>query len=398
MRQNKKIIQAVILAGGMGTRISTATINMPKPLIKIDNKPFIFYLIKQLDDASIDQVLILSGYMSDEFDHFIKHFQNNFKCRIINIKSDPSLNTGARLISSLNFLESRFLLLYGDNYVPFNLKKYIKNYFFKSKDNFISAYFNEDNYSNSNISLDKNNYCTNYEKSIENEFVDIGYFILNKDDIDFKIKDTSLHLGREIIKPLISKRKLLVNTIFQKYYTVGTIERFIRFRDFINQSKTKFIFIDRDGVLNKKPSKGCYVTSYDQFFWKKGSLEALRILKKNNYKIVLITNQAGVARRKLSIQNLNKIHQKMCSEIRKNGGEIEYIYYCPHHWDEKCFCRKPEPGLLTKAAYELGIDLSKTLFFGDSDSDKEASEKVGTKFKLITEKNSLLDQVKKLFI
>ena len=88
----------------------------------------------------------------------------------------------------------------------------------------------------------------------------------------------------------------------------------------------------------------------------------------------------------------------MCSEIRKNGGEIEYIYYCPHHWDEKCFCRKPEPGLLTKAAYELGIDLSKTLFFGDSDSDKEASEKVGTKFKLITEKNSLLDQVKKLFI
>ena len=78
--------------------------------------------------------------------------------------------------------------------------------------------------------------------------------------------------------------------------------------------------------------------------------------------------------------DLNDIHIKMCEEARKNGGEISYIYYCPHHWDEECDCRKPKPGMLLQAQKDLLFDISKTYFIGDDDRDGEAAFSAGAKF------------------
>tara|TARA_A100001035_G_C27753080_1_gene487486 strand:- start:322 stop:1512 length:1191 start_codon:yes stop_codon:yes gene_type:complete len=394
MVKNKNL-QAVILAGGKGTRISTASINSPKPLIKVNEVPFIFYLIKQLDEANFKEVIILSGYMGNKFDVFIKKYKDKFLCNIRNIKSNPELNTGARLISSEKYLDNRFLLLYGDNYVPFDLSKYISKFFY-SPLNYICAYLNNDGYSKSNIIANKNKTCTYYGRHKESNLVDVGYFLLNKSDIDFNKADSTIHLGNDLIRPLISNNKLMVEKIYQKYYTVGTIERFVRFRDFTVQENKNFILIDRDGVLNEKPEKGNYVSSYEEFNWKKGVLEALKILKENNYIVVIITNQACIAREILTIDQLNNIHIKMCHEVKANGGEIEYVYICPHHWDDNCFCRKPQPGLLKQAAYDLGFDLSKVIFIGDSQTDKEAASKMGCDFKQITKSENLLYYVKKL--
>ena len=93
---SNKHLQAVILAGGKGTRISTASINNPKPLIKVNELPFIFYLIKQLEEANVKEIIILSGHMNNEFDFFIKKYNDRFQCKVSNIKSNPELNTGAR--------------------------------------------------------------------------------------------------------------------------------------------------------------------------------------------------------------------------------------------------------------------------------------------------------------
>ena len=214
--------------------------------------------------------------------------------------------------------------MYGDNYVPFDFGKYIAKYEKLKKSSILLVYENSDNYSNSNISLGRNNLVLKYEKTLHQEikYVDVGYSILNKNDLLNIEYIPSLNFGKDILIKLINEKKLYAESVKQRYYTVGTMQRLQQTRYFFSKRK-EFIFIDRDGVLNEKQPKGQYVTNLDSFKWKKGALEGLKILKNNNFQVVLITNQAGIGRGLLSEEQLNKIHQKMCQDAKDNGGEIE---------------------------------------------------------------------------
>ena len=376
-------MQAVILVGGAGTRVKPASLSRPKPLIDICGKPFLYYLIKQLEEAGFSNVLLLSGYLSQEFDRFVADYSKDFNLNLINHATDADLNTGARVLQSVELISNRFLLLYGDNYLPFCLSWYVKTHW-ESKQNFICAYDNNDSYSKSNITIsDNDNLCIGYKDSNSRRtpsLTDIGYFLLNKHDFANMKFDEDLHLGSDILKPLVKNKKLPINIIYQRYYSVGTMNRILGFRYFISNQKKKYLLLDRDGIINEKPDKGKYVGDYHEFNWKEGTIPALKKLKSYNFDFVIITNQAGVARNMISEKKLDLLHNQICRKSREVKAELNYIYVCPHHWDEKCHCRKPEAGLLRDAAFDLGFDLSKVIFIGDSISDFQASEKVGSKF------------------
>lgn len=135
------------------------------------------------------------------------------------------------------------------------------------------------------------------------------------------------------------------------------------------------IFLDRDGVINENRSD--YVKSWSEFSFLPGSKEAIVKLTMAGYRIVVCTNQAGVARGIIPIDTVEDIHRRMVTEIRKAGGNIERVYYCPHGKDEHCFCRKPHPGMLLRACAELGIDMLDATFIGDSISDIQAALHAG---------------------
>ena len=114
----------------------------------------------------------------------------------------------------------------------------------------------------------------------------------------------------------------------------------------------KAIFIDRDGVINKDPggwTKYNYVTTWKEFHFLPRALEALKILKENNVKVIVISNQAGVSKSYFSRQALKAINDKMLKEIEKNGGEIENVYYCLHSDEDNCNCRKPKTADATRS-------------------------------------------------
>ena len=135
------------------------------------------------------------------------------------------------------------------------------------------------------------------------------------------------------------------------------------------------IFLDRDGVINENRSD--YVKSWDEFCFLAGSKEAIAMLTTAGHRIIVCTNQAGVARGRLSLATVEEIHSRMVAELTKAGGIIERVYYCPHGKDENCPCRKPRPGMLLRARDELGIDLHNALFIGDSISDIQAALAAG---------------------
>jgi D-glycero-D-manno-heptose 1,7-bisphosphate phosphatase len=135
------------------------------------------------------------------------------------------------------------------------------------------------------------------------------------------------------------------------------------------------IFLDRDGVINENRSD--YVKSWNEFCFLPGSKEAIAMLTHAGHRIVVCTNQAGIARGIIPQETVEDIHRRMVIEIAEAGGIIERIYYCPHGKDENCFCRKPRPGMLLRARDELGIDMQYALFIGDSISDIHAALAAG---------------------
>ena len=142
------------------------------------------------------------------------------------------------------------------------------------------------------------------------------------------------------------------------------------------------IFLDRDGVINA-PSIGRYISRWDQFRFLPDVLKTFRRLRKRGDRVIVISNQSGVGRGHMTKQELTRITQNMLAEIRKNGGHLEAVYYCTHHPDKGCRCRKPHPGLLTKAAGRFPIDLKKSFFIGDSETDILAGRSAGCRTILV---------------
>ncbi len=138
----------------------------------------------------------------------------------------------------------------------------------------------------------------------------------------------------------------------------------------------KTTFLDRDGVINKR-LVGDYVKSWEEFEFLPGVLSTLKRLRVAGHRVVLVSNQSGIGRGLMSHEDLENVHREMIREIEDAGGKIDKIYYCPHHPDDGCSCRKPQPGNLLKAAQEYNIDISRCFFIGDSYTDVEAGNRAG---------------------
>ena len=137
----------------------------------------------------------------------------------------------------------------------------------------------------------------------------------------------------------------------------------------------KYILLDRDGVINEESP--AFIKSPDEFLLLENSLEAIALLNQHDYKIIVITNQSGLARGFFDEKTLNLIHQKMRDELATVGGKIEAIYFCPHQASDLCECRKPKGGLLKQFAADYDVDLSQIYFIGDSLRDIQAAQNAG---------------------
>ena len=136
----------------------------------------------------------------------------------------------------------------------------------------------------------------------------------------------------------------------------------------------KALFLDRDGVINEDAG---YVYRREDFVFKEGIFVALREFAKAGYALVVVTNQSGIGRGYYTLEQFDELCRFMLSEFEKEGVKIEKIYFCPHAPEALCGCRKPEPGMLIKAANELNIDLARSIMIGDKDSDVQAGQNAG---------------------
>ena len=390
----KQIKQAVILAGGRGTRVRPLTDAVPKPMIRLNDRPFLEYLIDLLKENGISEVVLLLGYLHE---NVVDHFKDGSKFGICIRYSigDVSFKTGTRIKNAENILQKNFILMYCDNYWPLNLKNLIALHNRNATMATVTVFTNKDGSTKNNMRVSEDGYVMHYDKSRTNNQlngVEIGFYILNKNILKL-MPETNFSFEKKILPQLIKKHQLSGYLTDHKYYSIGSLERLPTTKKFLQPKKV--IFLDRDGVINKKAPKAEYITSWKAFEFLPGAVEALALLAQKGYIIFIITNQAGIARGFMTETELEEIHENMKNALDKYNVRIEKIYHCPHGWDEGCDCRKPKPGMLYNAAKEYHLNLSKTFFIGDDQRDLQAGTAAGCKTILVNHESPLLEIVKR---
>jgi histidinol-phosphate phosphatase family protein len=144
----------------------------------------------------------------------------------------------------------------------------------------------------------------------------------------------------------------------------------------------KAVFLDRDGVLIRDTM---YPGDPDKIIFLHDIGKAIKKLNQSQFKVIVVSNQSGVARGYFTEEVVREINRRIERHVKKDFGKIDGFYYCPHHPDDNCECRKPKPGMLLKAAKEHGIDLKKSYMIGDSIRDMEAGKAAGCATILLTQ-------------
>ncbi|MFQ5801471.1 MAG: HAD-IIIA family hydrolase [Candidatus Methylomirabilales bacterium] len=374
--ESSRPTQAVILAGGRGVRLRPFTDTVPKPLVRIRGRPFLEYLLDLLREQGFEQVLLLLGYLAEVVQ---RHFGDGrrFRLRIDYSVAPQDTETGQRLQLAAPHLDRHFMLLYCDNYWPMRMAEMWDQYTSADVPAMVTVYTNRDGYTRNNVCVDKDGYVVTYDKSRSRpglNGVEIGYALLTREVVDL-IPAENVSFEVSVYSYLAQRQLLRAFLTGHRYYSIGSPERLPLTEAFLTFPRA--VILDRDGVLNKKPPRARYVRNWDEFEWLPGAVEALRLLKRAGYKVIVVSNQAGIARGMMTESDLTSLHERMQAELSTVGAAVDAIYYCPHGWEEGCTCRKPSPGLLLQAQRDYHLDLTKTFVIGDDERDLEAGKTVG---------------------
>jgi histidinol-phosphate phosphatase family protein len=389
--------QAVILAGGRGERLRPWTDIRPKPMLEVHGKPFLQYQIEMLRSQGFDRMLLLLGYLPEVVQDYFGDGRR-WGVQIDYSVTPVEDQTGRRLKLAESKLDDCFLLLYCDNYWPMRWDRMWERYVQAGAPAMLTVYSNKDGYTKDTLQVD-GDFIALYDKQRQSpnlKGTEISYGIFRKELLGMVPAGGNVSF-EEMVYPLLARRRQLAAYLTDhRYYSVGGFARWALTESFL--ARRPAIILDRDGVLNRKAPRAEYVRRWEEFEWLPGAKEALRLLKEAGYRVVVVSNQAGIARGAMTESDLADIHRQMVREATQAGGRIDAIYYCPHNWEEGCECRKPKPGMLFQAQRDFSLDLSRTPFVGDDERDIQAADAAGCPSALVSEKRTLLDVVRELTV
>lgn len=398
--------QAIILAGGKGTRLKSVSSNTPKSMVLINGKPILHHLIEQCRLNDFSEIRLLVSYGSTEIRQYFGD-GDNFGVSIHYHYDDEPKGTAGALLSILDTLKDQFLVIYGDTYFEINLQKIWDFHELHRSDATLFLHPNDHPYDSDLVEIDENEKITAiykypHDDSFRRNLVNAAVYIISKSSLDgINVISEKMDIAKELFPLMLKNGKRLNGYISTEYIKdMGTPDRLEKVKKDISSGKVeklkdssmkKAVFLDRDGVINQEVG---YISSLEEFKLINGVSDAIRLLNLAGYLTVIITNQPVIARGMLTDSGLRIIHNKMDTLLGKENAYIDKLYYCPHHPDGgfkgevsslkiNCNCRKPGTELFMKASQEMNISLKDSWLVGDRTADILAGNLVGVKTILV---------------
>lgn len=400
-------MKVAIMAGGKGTRIAAVNADVPKPMIMICGKPILQHQIECLAKQGLKDILLMIGHLGYQIEEYFGD-GSEYGVKISYIKEDVPLGTAGALYYLKSVVTEDFLLINGDIIFDVDIQRFAQAHAENSGLATIFTHPNSHPYDSGVIVADESGNVSRWLTKEEERLwyknrVNAGLHMLSPKILEQFTEPKKTDLDRDILKPLISLKRLFVYDSPEYVKDMGTPERYYAvMRDIESgmveqrnlSKKQKAIFLDRDGTINQYVG---FLTDIDDMKLIDGVAEAIRRINESGYLAIVVTNQPVIARGEVSFDELEEIHNKMETLLGNEGAYVDDIFYCPHHphkgyvgereeYKIDCECRKPKPGMLLQAAEKYNIDLQNSWMIGDGENDIEAGRNAGCKVAYVGEK------------
>ena len=409
--------EVVILAGGFGTRMSEHFPDTPKPLIPINNTPILEHLISECKRSNKLDILLVLHYKPEKIKNYFGD-GSKFGVNINYYVEEVPLGTAGALLAVKHLLCETFLVLYADVFSKLDINKFFQ--FHEAEGDEISIVVHPNDHPNDSdiVVLDSNNKVLKFsphphEDIYLKNLVNAAMYIINLSSLDLyahmdgKKSDIAQHMFPSLLQQGI---KISTYKTCEYIKDMGTPDRRINVENDIKNgvvhsrkisNKRKAIFLDRDGTINIENG---HINNTKDFKLMNKSADAIKLINKSNFLALCVTNQPVVARGECTLDYLEKIHNKMESELGFKGAYLDEIYFCPHHQDKgfpgeikelkiNCNCRKPKPGMLIDAKKDFNLNLNECWLVGDSEADIGAAQNAGCKSILLSEQSKEINDM-----
>jgi D-glycero-alpha-D-manno-heptose 1-phosphate guanylyltransferase len=371
------INEAIILAGGLGTRLKDAVPDLPKCMAPVNGRPFLFYVINYLRSQGIEKFIFSLGYKHEIIEEYLNdQFSTlNFQC---SIEKEPLGTGGAILAACYKTSEENVLVVNGDTLFKVSVPE-AASFHLKKKSHctlVLKPMKNFDRYGV--VELHEDN---SIEKFQEKQFyktglINGGVYILNVPAFMDEELPSRFSFEKDWLEKYHATRKIFATIQDEYFIDIGIPEDYKRVQEELKQESLDLknidnnwtLFLDRDGVINHDKEND-YIRNQDEFRFYDEAKEAIKIFSEKFGKIFIVTNQRGVGKQLMTEDDLNNIHSFLKTEITESGGRIDEVYYCTA-FDSKDPDRKPNPGMAHQAKIDFPeIDLSRSIIVGNKPSD-----------------------------
>jgi D-glycero-D-manno-heptose 1,7-bisphosphate phosphatase len=377
--------QCAVLAGGLGTRLGALAEHMPKPMLPCGDRPFLAWLLREFVRFGVEEFVLLTGHLSAEVEAAVPALAAQLPRQVrMAVSREPvRAGTGGALFHARDLLDERFLLCNGDSLFDSNIATLLSAGDFADGTVGRLLLHRTDDASRYGVVAADGERVTAFDERPEagrGGMVNAGVYLLDHRLIDHLSPICSLEAD---VFPRLAAQGTLRGTICKGYFRdIGTPDDYAAAqRELPFVLRRPALILDRDGVINIDHG---YVGSRDRFEWMPGAHEAIRAATDAGWHVFVVTNQSGVARGCYGENAVNALHRWMIDEVRRAGGTIDDIRYCPFHPDavipdyrRVSDWRKPAPGMLLDLMRAWELDPARCVLIGDQDTDMQAAAAAG---------------------
>ena len=380
------IKEAIILAGGLGTRLKDTIPDLPKCMAPVAGHPFLFYVIRYLESQGIQRFIFSLGYKHEVVEFYLRHHFPWLSYTCV-VEPEPLKTGGAIKLALGAATEKQVLIANGDTLFKVRLNELES---FHKKTNAactltLKPMVQFDRYGTVTTTPDGRIITFDEKKYMDSGNINGGIYLLDKDAFLAESWPESFSFEADYLEKYTHRHKIY-GLVQQKYFIdIGIPEDYNKAQTELKHfpfpfdilDKTWTLFLDRDGVININKDDS-YVFNRKEFIFKEGSLEAISRLSHLFGKIIVVTNQRGVGKGLMTVEDLEDIHVYMRDKIERISGRIDDIFYCTST-DDTHPDRKPSPGMAFRAKEKYpDIDFSKSIMIGDKAADMQWGRNVGS--------------------